>query len=38
MVEESNQASKHIAEGLGYVDTGLREFVGEGRLKEESPM
>jgi GNAT superfamily N-acetyltransferase len=37
MVEESNQASQHIAEGLGYVDTGLREFVGEGQLKEESP-
>lgn len=33
MVEESNQASAHIAQGLGYVDTGLREFVGEGRLK-----
>lgn len=33
MVEEGNQASVHIAEGLGYVDTGLREFVGEGRLK-----
>jgi GNAT superfamily N-acetyltransferase len=36
MVEEINQASQHIAEGLGYVDTGLREFVGEGRLKDES--
>jgi GNAT superfamily N-acetyltransferase len=33
MVEESNQASAHIAQGLGYVDTGLREFVGEGRLE-----
>ncbi len=33
-VEEDNQASAHIAQGLGYVDTGLREFVGEGRLKE----
>ena len=36
MVEEGNQASTHIAEGLGYVDTSLREFVGEGRLREES--
>lgn len=33
-VEEGNEASAHIAQGLGYVDTGLREFVGEGRLKE----
>jgi GNAT superfamily N-acetyltransferase len=37
MVEEDNQASQHIAEGLGYVDTGLREFVGEGKLKQKSP-
>ena len=36
MVEEGNEASRHIAEGLGYVDTGLREFVGEGQLKQES--
>lgn len=33
MVEESNKASVLIAEGLGYVDTGAREFAGEGRLK-----
>jgi GNAT superfamily N-acetyltransferase len=33
MVEEGNEASIHIAEGLGYVDTGLRTFVGEGQLK-----
>ena len=33
-VEEGNEASAHIAQGLGYVDTGQREFVGEGRLKE----
>jgi RimJ/RimL family protein N-acetyltransferase len=35
MVEESNEASVHIAEGLGYVDTGAREFSGEGRLLAE---
>jgi predicted GNAT family acetyltransferase len=29
-VEEGNEASVHIAESLGYVDTGLRQFVGEG--------
>jgi GNAT superfamily N-acetyltransferase len=34
MVEESNQASTHIAQALGYVDTGFRESVSEGRLKE----
>jgi len=34
MVEEGHVASIRIAEGLGYVDTGLREFAGEGRLKE----
>jgi RimJ/RimL family protein N-acetyltransferase len=33
MVEEGNVASIRIAEGLGYVDTGLREFAGEGQLK-----
>jgi GNAT superfamily N-acetyltransferase len=33
MVEEGNQASLRIAEGLGYADTGLREFVGEGQLR-----
>ncbi len=33
VVEEGNEASLHIAEALGYVDTGLHEFVGEGRLK-----
>jgi GNAT superfamily N-acetyltransferase len=32
-VEESNEASIHIAEDLGYVDTGLRSFAGEGHLK-----
>jgi GNAT superfamily N-acetyltransferase len=37
MVEEGNQASRHIAESLGYIDTGLLEFVGEGQLKQESP-
>ncbi len=29
-VEEDNEASVRIAESLGYVDTGLRQFVGEG--------
>jgi len=33
MVEEGNEASIRIAEGLGYNDTGLREFAGEGQLK-----
>jgi L-amino acid N-acyltransferase YncA len=37
LVEGTNQASIRIAEGLGYVDTGLREFSGEGQLKEKSP-
>lgn len=32
MAEKDNQASIRIAEGLGYVDTGLRQFVGEGQL------
>jgi predicted GNAT family acetyltransferase len=34
MVEENNQASVQIAEGLGYVDSGLLEFVAEGRLSQ----
>lgn len=33
MVEENNEASIAIAEGLGYVDTGQRAFIAEGRLK-----
>lgn len=33
MVEEHNRASRRIAESLGYVDTGLHEFVGEGQLR-----
>jgi GNAT superfamily N-acetyltransferase len=33
MVEETNEASIAIAEGLGYVDTGRRTFAGEGYLK-----
>jgi hypothetical protein len=33
MVDKENERSIRIAEGLGYVDTGLREFVAEGRLK-----
>lgn len=33
MVEEGNEASIQIAEGLGYVDTGAREFSGEVQLK-----
>jgi hypothetical protein len=32
MVDKGNEASMRIAEGLGYVDTGAREFAGEGRL------
>jgi GNAT superfamily N-acetyltransferase len=32
MAEEGNPASQRIAEALGYVDTGLRDFVGEGRI------
>ena len=32
-VEEDNEASVRIAESLGFVDTGLRQFVGEGHLK-----
>jgi GNAT superfamily N-acetyltransferase len=37
MVEEGNHASRRIAEGLGYVDTGLRGFVGEGQMKQKPP-
>jgi hypothetical protein len=32
LAEEDNQASIAIATGLGYADTGAREFTGEGRL------
>jgi predicted GNAT family acetyltransferase len=32
MVEEANEASIRIAEGMGYVDTGRRQFAGEGQL------
>lgn len=32
LTEENNQASIRIAESLGYVDTGAREFAGEGLL------
>jgi hypothetical protein len=32
MVEEGNTVSIHIAEGIGYVDTGLCEFTAEGRI------
>jgi GNAT superfamily N-acetyltransferase len=33
MVEEENKASIRIAEGLGYVDSGLCELAGEGQLQ-----
>jgi hypothetical protein len=33
VVEEGNEVSIHIAEELGYVDTGLREFSAEGMLE-----
>jgi GNAT superfamily N-acetyltransferase len=36
LAEEGNQASISLAEGLGYVDTGAREFAGEGRLLSNS--
>jgi ribosomal protein S18 acetylase RimI-like enzyme len=36
MLEESNEASTRIAEGLGYRDTGLRQFVAEGRLSDQA--
>ncbi|HSJ59414.1 MAG TPA: GNAT family N-acetyltransferase [Anaerolineae bacterium] len=32
MAEEGNTASQRIAEALGYVDTGMRDFVGEGQI------
>jgi hypothetical protein len=32
MVEEGNAASIRIAEGIGYLDTGLREFAAEGQI------
>lgn len=32
MAEEGNPASERIAEALGYVDTGLRNFVAEGQI------
>jgi L-amino acid N-acyltransferase YncA len=35
MVEEANEASIQIAEGLGYVDTGSRLFTAEGSLNQE---
>ncbi len=37
LVEESNEASVRIADGLGYVDTGRREFVAEVKLKKDPP-
>ncbi len=33
VVDEGNEASIHTAEAAGYVDSGLREFAGEGQLK-----
>lgn len=33
VVEKENDGSARIAEALGYVDTGLREFAAEGHLK-----
>jgi GNAT superfamily N-acetyltransferase len=35
VVAEGNDASAHVARALGYVDSGLRELTGEGRLKVE---
>jgi FR47-like protein len=32
IVDEGNEASIRIAEAVGYVDSGLREFAGEGHL------
>jgi hypothetical protein len=37
LVENENHSSARIAEALGYVDTGLREFAAEGYLKQNSP-
>lgn len=34
LVEADNDASIRIAEALGYLDTGSRQFVGEGQLKK----
>jgi ribosomal protein S18 acetylase RimI-like enzyme len=31
-VDEDNEASQHIADALGYADTGLRDLIGEGQL------
>ena len=33
LVEPDNDASIRIAEGLGYADTGIQQFVGEGQPK-----
>jgi predicted GNAT family acetyltransferase len=33
LVEDGNDGSARIAEELGYVDTGLREFAAEGQIK-----
>ena len=33
IVDEGNEASIRTAEAVGYVDSGLREFAGEGQLK-----
>ena len=33
IVDEGNEASVRTAEAVGYVDSGLREFAGEGQLK-----
>ncbi len=33
LVEERNAESRRLAEDLGYLDTGLREFAAEARLK-----
>jgi L-amino acid N-acyltransferase YncA len=37
LVEEGNAASIQIAEGLGYVDSGSRHYVAEGRKGETQP-
>jgi len=33
IVDEANEASIRTAEAVGYLDSGLREFAGEGQLK-----
>jgi len=33
IVDEGNETSIRIAEAMGYIDSGLREFAGEGQLK-----